>query len=365
MPPMQLFPWCGALAALILVACGGGDGPDMSVERAGRYTAGTARFDADDTARGRRLAVQAWFPVAEGPEAAPIPIEMLEAAPIRAQYAGLLAAAPACPSRTVSAQLDAAPAAGSFPLILFSHCHGCTRLTNATTAVRLASHGFIVVAVDHADNTLWDHLAGNEAPLDSAFLEIRAADLRFVLDRVAAGATPVSAAADLDRVGVLGHSFGAVTAGRVAQLEPRVRAAAALCAPVENPLIPGVSLAEITAPLLLLVAREDNSITELGNTLVRANFRDAPGPAWKLEVPDAGHWSVSDLDGLVGAFAPGCGDGVRQTDGTPFTYLAPETGRALTAAYAAAFFRATLDGDEGARAYLESAAFGVLAEHHE
>jgi predicted dienelactone hydrolase len=294
-----------------------------------------------------------------------VAIEALEGEPVRAQYAGLLAAAPACPARSARVAIDAAVAPGSFPLVLYSHCHNCTRLSNATTAARLASHGFVVLAVDHAENTLWDHLAGNDVSLDSVFLEVRAADVRFVLDRVAAGETPVAAAVDLERVGVFGHSFGAVTAGRVAQLDDRIGAAAALCAPMENPLIQGVTLAELREPLLFLVAQEDNSITELGNLLMRNNFRDAPGPAWKLEVADAGHWSVSDLDGLVDIFAPGCGDGVRQTDGEAFVYLDPETGRAIAAAYVTAFFRATLDGDAGAREYLESEAVGVAADRHD
>ena len=70
--------------------------------------------------------------------------------------------------------------------------------------------------------------------------------------------------ADLTHVGVLGHSFGAVTAGRVAQLDTRFSAAAALCAPMENPLTPGVTLADIHVPLMFVVAIEDNSITEFG-----------------------------------------------------------------------------------------------------
>ena len=87
----------------------------------------------------------------------------------------------------------------------------------------------------------------------------------------------------------------------------------------------------------------------------------------KLEVADAGHWSVSDLDGLVPAFEKGCGAGTRQTDGEPFTYLDPATGRDITAAYATAFFRATLEDDAGARAYLGRGFPDdlVTVEHHE
>nr|MBA3540694.1 hypothetical protein [Deltaproteobacteria bacterium] len=309
------------------------------------------------------LTLQTWYPTLT--PASDVPIEALEAEPIQAQYAGLLAAAPACPRRTARVALDAPIAAGAFPVVAFSHCHNCSRLSNAATAERLASHGFVVLAVDHDGNTLWEHLAGEpDANLDTAFLEVRAGDIRFALDQLPS--LPIAGSLDLESIGMFGHSFGAVTTGRVAQLDPRIRAAAALAAPMENPLIAGVQLSALTQPLLFLVAQEDNSITELGNIFIRNNFRDAPGTAWKIEVADAGHWSVSDFAGLVDLFAPGCGDDTRQTDDLPFTYLDPEIGRAITAAYVTAFFRATLEDDPGARAYLgQQFPDGIVdVEHH-
>jgi dienelactone hydrolase len=345
---------CAALGA-----CSDPIPPDRTVEQPGAHAVGTLRFDVQDAARSRALVVQAWFPAAA--TAIDTPIEQLESEPIRTRYGELLAMAPACPSRNLSVALAAQPIAGPLPLVVLSHCHACTRLSNATTAIRLASHGFVVIAADHASDTLWEKLDGNEAPIDAAVLELRAGDVRAVLDAVAAGTTPISASADLSRVGVLGHSMGAVTAGRVAQLDARIGAAAALCAPMENPLVPGVALAELTMPLLFVVAAEDNSITELGNNFIRDNFDAAPGEAYKLEIADAGHWSVSDLAGLVPAFAAGCGDGIRQTDDQPFTYLDPPTGRAIAAAYATAFFKGALLDDAGARAYVGTAStsFGV------
>jgi hypothetical protein len=121
---------------------------------------------------------------------------------------------------------------------------------------------------------------------------------------------------------------------------------------MENPLLPGVDIAMLDVPLGFLVAVEDNSITELGNSLIRTNFMEAPRATWKLEVADAGHWSVSDVVGVVDGFAAGCGSGERQTDGQPFTYLDAATGRGVAAAYVTAFFRHTLLGDPGAGAYL-------------
>lgn len=311
----------------------------MSVEEHGPYSVGTARFVSD----GRTL--QSFYPTDSGE--ADVAIESLEDEPHRTQYADLLAMSdPACPTRTLSVALDAPPAAGAFPLVVVSHCFTCTRLDVATASARLASHGFVVLSVDHDGATLWNLLAQNNTGLTSEALDARIADMQAAL----AADHASLASADRTRMGSLGHSFGAVTAGKLAAIDDRIQATFALAAPIDSPLFPNVSLAPI--PLAFLVAREDNSISEFGNDFIRDNYTDAPAAAWKLEVADAGHWSVSDLVGLADKFGAGCGMDERQTDGAPFTYLGPATGRAITAAYVTAFFRATLDDDAGARAYL-------------
>jgi dienelactone hydrolase len=323
-----------------LASCGEPETPpDRSVEERGPYAVGTARFVSD----GRTL--QSFYPT----DAAELDIafESLEAEPHRTQYADLLALAdPACPTRRLSLAVDAPAAAGAFPLVVVSHCYTCTRLNLATASTQLASHGFVVLSVDHDGATLWNLLAVNQTGLTSEALDARIADMQAAL----AADHASLASADRTRVGSLGHSFGAVTAGKLAQQDDRIQATFALAAPIDSPLFPGVSLAPI--PLAFLVAREDNSISEFGNDFIRDNYQAAPKASWKLEVADAGHWSVSDLVGVVENFDAGCGMDMRQTDGTPFSYIGPTTGRAITAAYVTAFFRATLDDDAGARAYL-------------
>lgn len=332
------------VVAVAVASCGSPSvPPDRSVEEPGPYAVGTTRIEAADATTS--YVMQAWYPT-EGAVAG-VAIEDLETEPRRSEYRNLLAAAPGnCPTRTLPVAVDAVPASGSFPLVLLSHCHRCTRLSNASTALRLASHGFIALSIDHTGDNLWDQTGS----LDAAGLQRRLEDLTFALSNAPAGA-------DVSRVGVLGHSFGGVTAGRIAQVDSRIVSAASLAAPMENPLIPGVTLAEIDKPVWFLVAKEDNSITEFGNKFIRDNFKAAVGEAWKIEVADAGHWSVSDLAGLTMMFAPGCGAGVRQTDDMPFTYMDPALGRDLTASYVTAFFRATLNDDAGARAYLDGAFF--------
>lgn len=347
----------------LLAACGDDPpAPDTKYDDLGEYAVGTRRFELTDAARSRTLVVQAWYP---SPTALVTPLVSFEIEPIQGRYSLLVRNSPyECAASAVPAQLDGVITEGSYPLVLISHCHSCTRLSNATTATMLASHGFVTLSVEHLGDTLWETLDGMEAPIDGPTVELRAADMRFVLDQVEAGATPISDVADLEHVGVLGHSMGAVTAGRTAMLDARIDAAGALAAPMENALTPGVDLDQLTVPLFFLVAGEDNSITELGNILLRNNFRDAPVPAWKIELPDAGHWSVSDLVGIIPAFEPGCRYGVRQTDGTDFEYTPPVVARDITSAYVTAFFAATLRDDAGARAYVSTAStsFGVALD---
>jgi dienelactone hydrolase len=355
-------PWI--VLAVGVAACGdpAPPAPDVSVEVAGPYPVGTTRFVVEDTARGRTLPAQRWYPATEDarPEAeAGFAVEAFEDEPNLTAYADLLAAAPAgCPSTQAHAAVDATAADGAFPLVLFSHCHECVRFSSFTVAERLASHGFVVIAVEHVDNALWDYLDDTGVPLDADFLPTRTADVRAALDAyLDGGAAPPA-------IGVMGHSFGSVTAGAVAQEDERVDAALGIAAPMDNPLIAGVSIEELAVPLGFLVAMEDNSITELGNTFIRDNFAMAGVPAWKAEVADAGHWSFSDMVAIAEPFVPGCGDAERQTNGDPFTYLPAADGRAVAAAWATAFFKATLLDDAGAEAYL-TADRGVTSEHHD
>jgi predicted dienelactone hydrolase len=215
----------------------------------------------------------------------------------------------------------------------------------------LASHGIAVAAPDHARNTLFD----SGAMLNVEFLATRASDVSAVLDELLtdnSSALPESLQGrfDADRVAIAGHSYGAVTAGKVLQDDPRFKAGLIIAAPVENPIFPGVAVADIEEPLVFMVAAEDNSIGEIGNIFMRANFEAAAGPAWKIEIADAGHWSFSDIAGIVPAFNAGCGEGERQTvPGESFTYIDNTLARDITATYGMRFFASELLDDPSAR----------------
>lgn len=305
----------------------------------------------------RTAAVQWWYPAtAEGPAASLVDLEIDARGEV---LAGLVADAPEpCTRKTLGSSPDLEPVAGDvLPVVVFSHCNDCTRYSSSTIAEALASWGFVVAAVDHTDNTLFDAEAGTSVGVSPAFLEVRGDDIGRVIDAVVDGGDAVpdvlEGRLDGDTIGMMGHSFGSVTAGWVAERDDRVDAAVGIAAPMENPLLPGVTITGIDVPLLMLLAQEDNSILEIGNNLLRSNFDDANAPAWIVEFVDAGHWSFSDICALVDGFSPGCGDDERQTvPGEPFTYVDIDQTRRRAADWIVTFYAAHLLGDADASAWL-------------
>ena len=356
---------------LALAACSDGSDGDgsptgpFSFDELGPYPVGNRTVSIVNHAQGRVLDVEIRYPAREAGSGQVIQ-DFATSAMDRDAIDALLDANPDNCVRLETSSTAAAAAAASpatFPLVVFSHCYECTRYSSFSLAERLASHGIAVAAPDHAMNTLLDP----GAMLTTEFLNIRASDMTAVVDELlipnsAALPEDLQGRFDASRIGAAGHSFGAVTTGKLLQDSDSFKAGLIMAAPVENPLIPGVAVDRIDQPTLYMVAQEDNSIGEIGNVIARANYDAAASPSWKIEIADAGHWSFSDIAGIVPAFLPGCGDGERQTvPGEPFTYIDIALARDLTASYGTRFFAAHLLGDARALAELgESTQPGIV-----
>ncbi len=328
-----------------------------------RFPVGHASFVVDDPARSRKLTVHAYYPAAESARAqSDAGMASPDLQPAGALRDLLSAKWPAADSACVRARASVAEAAplaegGPFPVVAFSHCTGCFATSSSALLEALAARGFVVVAPDHQGNTLVEAEAKNNAPINEQFLALRAGDIAKVLDVALDGpGIPGVAPASLDaaKVGMLGHSYGALTTGLVAYQNPRVKAALAIAAPME--FIGPAKVAEMKVPVGFLVAREDHSINEAGNQQMRAQASSAPPPAWIGEVTDAGHWSFSDVPGLVPAFKAGCGAAKSQVPPYgAFDYLPAAEARAEGSRWVVAFFEAFLKSDEAAAAALASA----------
>jgi predicted dienelactone hydrolase len=114
----------------------------------------------------------------------------------------------------------------SQPVVLFSHGLGGSRDGGALWAEHWARHGYLVVHLQHegSDEGLWkgrdgDPVANVRSGMNARQLVARVEDVRFVLDELtsrSAQGDAVLARADLSRIGMSGHSFGAQTAQAVA-----------------------------------------------------------------------------------------------------------------------------------------------------
>ena len=124
----------------------------------------------------------------------------------------------------------------SFPLVIFSHGLGGNRTQNTIMIEELTSHGYVVIAIEHAyDANISIFNNGDVADYRSGInyqrrntqkitpeefwairlpqLETRAKDVSYIIDQLELGNLPenIINIIDLDNIGVFGHSFGGAT----------------------------------------------------------------------------------------------------------------------------------------------------------
>jgi pimeloyl-ACP methyl ester carboxylesterase len=141
------------------------------------------------------------------------------------------------------------PSQRPYPVLVFSHGFGESSLTYASLLEDLASHGYIVAAIEHPYDcssvvfpggrtvpfakAAWD--AAKAKPDGAVRYQIaqiptRAADIRFVVDKLGGsdGAAMPGAILrghlDLRRLGVFGHSLGGMAAARACEDDARIGA---------------------------------------------------------------------------------------------------------------------------------------------
>jgi len=111
-------------------------------------------------------------------------------------------------------------APGLRPLVIFSHGLGGSIEGGRAWGKHWASYGLAVIHVQHpgSDQSLWQDSNNPARDLrhaaDLAQFVARVADVKFILDelqRRQARGDPIASRVDLGRVGMSGHSFGAIT----------------------------------------------------------------------------------------------------------------------------------------------------------
>ncbi|MFC8919487.1 alpha/beta hydrolase family protein [Streptomyces sp. NPDC057116] len=210
----------------------------------------TATADPRDR---RTVVVQLWYPAQRSPAGAQraqylgrTAHEARVVSKALARYAGLPGVLVDGVPRAHTHAVFNAPVAnegGRFPLVLFSPGLGGVRTQNTAWAEELASHGYVVAALDHPYDSAAVVLADgrtintkikstgddedNERAVETT--GIRAADLRFSLtqlSRLDRGEItgPLTGRLDTSRVAVTGHSLGGAAALQAARQDRRFTA---------------------------------------------------------------------------------------------------------------------------------------------
>lgn len=193
----------------------------------GRAVVGSDRVELVDRARAnRRVMLTRWYPAAgdarNRPPAQYAGPQLAAALAAHAADPKAAAAALSLPAVHTHARAGAQARGGALAVVLFSPGAGASRVLYQSVAEELASHGYLVVSVDHsgdapielADGTIMA-ATGHGIP-DRARLD----DMRFVLrslNRMGPGPH-----ADHRRVAAIGHSVGGATAAMLMRAEPSI-----------------------------------------------------------------------------------------------------------------------------------------------
>jgi predicted dienelactone hydrolase len=340
----------------------------------GPHPVGVRSLDATDRARDDRpLPIELWYPAAErhaGEDVSPATRDAYE----------LVRGLPPLPQDAVR---DAEPAAGRFPLVAFSHGYGGHRRQSTFLATHLASHGYVVAAVDHTGNTMREVLHAMLAAQKGApppdvvatlteFSAARPLDLDFLIHRVRdAASCDLAERIDGSRVGAAGHSFGGWTALTVTARNRDVRAVVALAPAGGLGALGGEHLREALelgwgrdVPALLLVADRD-SLLPLESMRDIAARITGPRRLVVLENADHLHFCdrIEEVHELFRAMPPPGAFARLAQSILPIAELcAPDRAYAFVRGLALAHFDAALKADAGAAAFLEHRLAGALAE---
>jgi predicted dienelactone hydrolase len=263
----------------------------------------------------RELMVQVWYPAEPDPEAEPGPWteDIDEIGPANADRLGFpsfvldhlaLAKTHSYPDARLS------PAEERYPVILSSHGWTGFRTVNVDQSEALASHGYIVVSIDHTYGSIMTVFPdGRAIAVDDAALpeeedvgpqayqaaaqtlvEVYAADLAFVLDSleiIDEKDDRFAGHLDLERVGLFGHSTGGGAVVTVCHSDERCVAAAGLDAWVE-PVARNIISDGLTQPFLSVRSEEWTSYDN--DPLLIDLFVHGDGGQYLASIVGTQHW---------------------------------------------------------------------------
>ncbi len=125
---------------------------------------------------------------------------------------------------------------GDHPIIIYSHGFGGYRQVATYLTSHLASHGFVVVSVDHIERGLVQQALGDATSDPQREIDDLDAAIALVAEGDASADSPLSGVVDTSVIGITGHSAGGGTSTRYAELGDRVLAFSTISAGTPAPI---------------------------------------------------------------------------------------------------------------------------------
>lgn len=308
----------------------------------GPYEVGTRIYELTDASRteiysdkdkARRFMIQVWYPSEASPsdEHAPWMANAEIFAPAIATFIDMpsffldhlaLVKMPAYKESKV------APASGGYPVILFSHGWNGFNAQNSGQAVQLASHGYVVVGIQHTygavitvfpDGTVAKNNpsalpegAPNEEYETAAHILSNqwAGDMGFTLDFMqyqnSDSNSPFHHLLDLNRVGVYGHSTGGGAAIQFCGTDARCKAILGMD-PFMRPVSFEVLDKGITQPSFFMFSqRWADDVDSRNNELFNRFYPNVKKLRGVISINGTAHYDFTDLP-LLSPLAPQLG----------------------------------------------------------
>ncbi len=191
---------------------------------------------------------------------------------------------------------------GPYPVLEFSHGAFGIRWQSVFFTEHMASHGYIVVAIDHEENTLWDIIRDGYNPIAVSDSGIkRPTDVSFVLDRLAElnakDGDFFFKSMNMNKIAASGHSLGGWTSIATPCSDGRILASVAhspAIAPAE--ILSGCDFRTFPVPLLVQGGTKDKTLSWKGQY---CDYRPVTPindfPKYMQELVGGGHYTFSDI----------------------------------------------------------------------
>jgi dienelactone hydrolase len=333
----------------------------------GPFPVGVKTFEIDSLGyehKPRHMVIEVWYPATDAYVDGPFETINLRALapPEVLEVVGDIQIPPIPIHQVRDAAIRAAD--GPYPMVMFSHGAFGIRFQSVFWTAYLASHGYVVAAMDHSGNTLFDMiLAGGYNAEGIVFSALdRPYDVQetvdAMLERNRTEGDFFEGTILPDKLGMSGHSFGGLATFMAGLTVPGMKAAVPMAPATQVLPVMGYDIRDFEIPVMLMADALDRTLDP--EVEMYKAYERLPAPKYLFDLLEGGHFTYSDIclldlkavaaqleiSGADNALGDGCGD----------TNIPTSIAHPMIRQFGIGFLNHILRDSEGSKKYYEAAA---------